>query len=545
MTNRIDGKYRVITELGRGGMGTAYLAAMTGPAAFRKLAVIKQLHPQLVSEPELVRMFIEEARLAARIDHPHVVQTFEVRVHGNEPYIAMEYIDGFSLERLVKRGRELGTGLPLPIHLTVLMHTLDGLHFAHELTDFDGKPFSLVHRDVSPHNVMVSAQGHAKLVDFGVAKATTSNGGTRSGVAKGKSAYMPLEQFEGLVVDRRADVFAVGVMLWQALTGERLLANKNEPEIYRLLLEGMPKPSAVKADVDPDLEVVCMRALAKRRDDRYVTAAAMLADLELIVAQKPELRASPRDVSTWVEKSFREERARIREAVEAAFADIANAETEAAEVPPTSDRGQPPPSRAVAVPSLPARRRPAWMGYAVGAAVAVLAFVAARGARTRSAAAAEDDGNTRIEVRASDAAKVRLDGAPLEGVPARGMFRRDGTRHLLRVEAEGKEPYAEWISLDVARIVLDVSLRAIPAPPAKTEARRDEVPAPSVTASAPAPTVSAKAASKSAPLVAAQLKPVASAPNKAPIEPAAPAAQPSSGIRVDLDPENPFKRGKP
>src|SRR5262249_8752669 len=164
-------------------------------------------------------MFLAEARLAARINHPNVVQTNEVGFDGQFYYIVMAYIEGPSLENIVRR---LGASFPLNLHLYILLQALAGLHEAHELKDFEGRPLNVVHRDVSPHNIMVSYEGEVKILDFGIAKAADSGGNTRTGIMKGKCAYMAPEQYGSGDVDRRADVFAAGVCLWQAITGARL-----------------------------------------------------------------------------------------------------------------------------------------------------------------------------------------------------------------------------------------------------------------------------------------------------------------------------------
>lgn len=178
----VIGKYHLLATLGRGGMAEVFLAVIQGPAGFSKLVVLKELRPELSSEPEFLSMFLDEARLAARLQHPNVVQTNEVGHEGSRHFIAMEYLDGQPLSRVLSRMRGQ---LPLPLHLRVLSETLAALHYAHELRDFDGTPLAVVHRDVTPHNVFVTYDGEVKLVDFGIAKATDSSTETRTGVLKG------------------------------------------------------------------------------------------------------------------------------------------------------------------------------------------------------------------------------------------------------------------------------------------------------------------------------------------------------------------------
>src|SRR6185437_8026107 len=236
------GKYRLIAELGHGGMAEVYLAVVRGPAGFNKLVVIKQIRPQLAEDPEFLAMFLDEARLAARLSHPNVVQTNEVGQEGSRYFIAMEYLEGQPLNRVLHRVQKTG-GIPLALHVKILSDVLGGLHHAHELADFDGTPLEVVHRDVTPHNVFITYDGQVKVVDFGIAKALNSSAETRTGVLKGKVAYMAPEQARGERCDRRADVFSVGVMLWEAATGRRLW--KGVPDItilQRLLAGDIPRP---------------------------------------------------------------------------------------------------------------------------------------------------------------------------------------------------------------------------------------------------------------------------------------------------------------
>ena len=286
--------YQLIAELGRGGMGTAYLAVVQGPAGFNKFQVIKCLRPLLAEEPEFLRMFLDEARLAARVEHPNVVQTNEVGFDGKNHFIAMEYLEGQSLEALSHRARDTGV-FRLDIHLRIIADILGGLHAAHELRDFEGKPLNVVHRDMSPHNAIVTYEGAVKVVDFGIAKAADSADKTRSGVMKGKVGYMAVEQIGGGDVDRRTDVFAVGIILWQTLAQQRIWG-KNEADILANLLVGnIPKPSSVKPEVDPRIEAICLKALGHKKEDRYATASDFQAAIEGFLADAG-MRATAREI---------------------------------------------------------------------------------------------------------------------------------------------------------------------------------------------------------------------------------------------------------
>src|SRR5262245_45560386 len=201
------GKYQLIANLGHGGMADVYLSVVHGPVGFNKLTVIKRLRPSLAEEQEFLAMFLDEARLAARLNHPNVVQTNEVAEIEGQYYIAMEYLDGQPLNRILTRAQKAGT-LPRELLIRVVADCLAGLHYAHELADYDGSPLGVVHRDASPHNIFVTYDGQTKVVDFGIAKAATRSAETRGGVLKGKVAYMAPEQARSGEVDRRSDVFA-------------------------------------------------------------------------------------------------------------------------------------------------------------------------------------------------------------------------------------------------------------------------------------------------------------------------------------------------
>ena len=313
------GKYRLIAELGHGGMAQVFLALARGPAGFNKLSVIKQIREQLAEDPEFLTMFLHEARLAARLNHPNVVQTNEVGEDGKRYFIAMEYLEGQPLNRIIQRtGRE--SGIPAGKHLRILCEALAGLHHAHELLDYDGTPLQVVHRDVTPHNVFVTYAGQVKVVDFGIAKALSQSAETKAGVLKGKVAYMAPEQARGDKVDRRADIFSVGVMIWEALAGRRMFKGLTDVVIIQKIVNGqLPSPRSVKPDVDERLEAVCMKAIAHNREDRYETAADLEAALEEALDATGD-RSNLRDVGKLVAQQFEPERGRIKGLVEAALA---------------------------------------------------------------------------------------------------------------------------------------------------------------------------------------------------------------------------------
>jgi serine/threonine-protein kinase len=299
-------------------MGDVWLAMSHGPAGFSKLVVVKQLRGMFADEPRLLTMFLDEARTSARLNHPHIVQTHEVGQDGDAYFIAMEYLDGQSLQRLRRRTRDAGAPLPLALELPVLLAMLRALDYAHELEDYDGTPLRLVHRDISPQNVIVTYDGQVKLLDFGIAKARDSADDARAGTIQGKMAYMAPEQARGDDVDRRADVFSMGVLLAEAITGERYWPRIPHAELYHHLVRGELPNVRERAWPAPEaLLRVCEKALAFERDARFASAAEMVADIEAIIAANPELRAPVHATSTCVAEVFAEHRAKVRSTIDA------------------------------------------------------------------------------------------------------------------------------------------------------------------------------------------------------------------------------------
>ncbi len=282
------GKYRLIAELGRGGMADVYLAVAAGPGGFNKLLVIKQL--RMVDDPSMVTMFLDEAKLAARVSHPNIVQTFEVAQEASRAYMVMEFLDGPSLSRLRRAAVKQGERVPLGIELHIMREALLGLHSAHELRDYDGKPLNVVHRDFTPQNIMTTYAGDAKIVDFGIAKALDQEGKTSAGVFKGKLSYVPPEQLMGAAVDRRTDVFAAGVMLYEAVTGASPWQGKTNAQITHELASGNIPRLMENEDAPAELAAIIDQAMAIDPDDRYETADELrLALDEFIREHKLEL----------------------------------------------------------------------------------------------------------------------------------------------------------------------------------------------------------------------------------------------------------------
>jgi serine/threonine-protein kinase len=305
-----SGRYRTLFELGQGGTANVSLAVAKGPEGFKKLLVVKQLRSVYARDPDFLAMFMSEARLSARLNHPHVVQVYEVFERDTTPIISMEYIEGQTLDAVLALPEPK---LPLDLHLRILADVLSGLHYSHELRGHNQEPLNVVHRDVSPHNVMVSYEGVVKVLDFGIAKLSGSTVETEAGVIKGKLRYMPPEQIAGEAVDRRADVFAVGVMMWEALSGNKLWKGLSDATIMNRVLNGqIPAPSSSSgAEIPAELAGICMRALAAERDDRFQSALEMEVALEGYLADRSHY-ASARELGRFMTDRF----ASVRNGVE-------------------------------------------------------------------------------------------------------------------------------------------------------------------------------------------------------------------------------------
>jgi serine/threonine-protein kinase len=312
------GKYRPIADLGQGGTASVFLAVARGPSDFNKLVVLKMLKRELADEIDFRQMFLSEARLSARLNHPNVVQTYEILEAKGRPIIVMEYLEGQALSRIINRTRGDGAPAEFPVsmHLRILAESLTGLHYAHDLSDYNGQPLGLVHRDMTPQNVFVSYDGRVCLLDFGIAKLSTGakENQTAVGVLKGKLRYMPPEQLLGPSVDRRTDVYAAGVMIWEAATGARMWQGMPETTIMQRVATGdIPAPRSVAPNISEELERICMKALAYKREDRYQTAAELQSDLEKYL---DDSQYTPRAIGKFVDKLFAEERKQVKAMIE-------------------------------------------------------------------------------------------------------------------------------------------------------------------------------------------------------------------------------------
>ncbi len=272
-------------------MATILLARLVGPSDFQKHLVIKRIHDHLTADDETLNRFLDEARLAARVHHPNVVQIFEFDQHEGTYYIAMEYVHGENLADLYNHVRQdPSTGYHWGHAARVVAEAAAGLHAAHELLGGDGEPLRIVHRDVSPQNIMVSYDGHVKVADFGIAHAVGRRHNTVDGTVMGKVAYMSPEQCHGEVLDRRTDVFALGIVLYEMVCLRRLFRARSDQETMRRVLQcDFTPPRQVRPDLPPGLEQILLRALALRREDRYQTAAELQYAIEGLLAQEGAL----------------------------------------------------------------------------------------------------------------------------------------------------------------------------------------------------------------------------------------------------------------
>ncbi|HEY1959009.1 MAG TPA: serine/threonine-protein kinase [Polyangiaceae bacterium] len=509
-------KYRRIVELGRGGMAVVSLTAMRSSHDVTKLVVVKELQANLAADPEYRTMFLDEARLAARLNHPNVVQTFEIVDHvgasatdGLEGVCAlvMEYLDGQALNRI--RARMKDDSRALGVYLAVVIEALSGLEYAHTLLDYSGKPLGIVHRDVSPHNIFVTYSGEVKVLDFGIAKANdASSAPTQVGTVKGKLGYMAPEQARGDRVDARADVFACGVILWEAAVRRRLWAGLPEPAIMYKLSQGeIPAPRDVAPAVPEALDAICRKALAHDPAGRYESAAKLRDDLEAFVATLPG-RPTRRNLGEIVSGLFAEERTQVRKLIEEELGRVAAASTSefsalalrslprlpgANDSSSSVDRitgptGPTGPTQVNAASSVvpPARSRaPLFVALGVGAAVALgfgavgVARFGSHAAPAPSAASEPPSSIARAPAVSAAAAlpgrrvlavdpptaRVTVDGAPL----APGAHSIDGGAPvMLHVEAEGYAPADVRVAFDTSDPIV---IRLAPIPAATATAR--------------------------------------------------------------------------
>ncbi len=297
------GRYELVRRLAIGGMAELYLARVTGIDGFSKLLVLKRILPHLARESDFIRMFVREARIAATLHHANIVQVFDIGKVDETYFFTMEYVLGIDVRRLLLDAVEAKTPVPLEHAISIIIAVAAGLHYAHEQRGDDGKELGIVHRDVSPSNILVGFDGVTKILDFGIATITRDRNATRPGSIKGKVSYMSPEQAGGEDLDRRADVFAIGILLYELTTNSYLFSGPSDLDVMRNVVEGRIKPPSFRVPgYPPELERIVMRALERNREARYPTAAQLQIELEQF-AFSQRLEMSPRRLAEYV-KAF-------------------------------------------------------------------------------------------------------------------------------------------------------------------------------------------------------------------------------------------------
>ena len=494
------GRYRLLLELGHGGMAHVYLGLVSGIAGFSKLVVLKVMRDELREHPASLNMFLGEARLAARMNHPNVVQTSEVGEDTGRYFICMEYLEGQTLSRLLKK--TIDEALPLGARLEIMCQMLEGLSYLHGFCDLDGTPLGLVHRDISPNNVFVTFEGSVKVLDFGVAKAAGISHVTEAGTFKGKLGYAAPEQIIGRS-DQRSDVFAAGVLLWEILTYRRLTQDRTQTEIVQGRIGGAESELMLQkgTDVPAELMGICSKAASKAPEDRYPTASAMQAAIREYIAQH-SLEFPSEKLRDLLHRTFEQERKEMRSTIDprmkqAQLEDEHPSEVSKAPFVPNAgavfggtSSGATPTNAAA-----PAGRGKLVMAAAVvaliaGTAGALLmspsaktepAATSATAAQSKSAetsAATPTPALVKLELSASPAgAELLLDGAKLEGNPFTGQLPRDGALHRFEARAPGRKSEARMLPLDRdLTLHLDLVFPSAPAAGAASAAGKTPTP---------------------------------------------------------------------
>jgi serine/threonine-protein kinase len=307
------GGYTLLEQIGVGGMAEVFLARRSGVEGFEKEIVIKRIRPHLSATPSFVNMFLGEAKLAAQLNHPNIVQIYDLGKIKDSYFIAMEYIPGRDMSAVIPKSKQTGIPFPVEYALKIASNVCEALYYAHTKTDAFGMPVHIVHRDVSPENVRVAWTGTVKILDFGIAKAATQLHETKTGEIKGKLVYMSPEQVMGKDVDHRSDVFSLGVVLYECITGLKLFSGDNDLAIMNNIIEGkIYPPSYFRDDVSPEVEAILMKALEKEPHERYESAVQMQLDIDTFLAGH-EFTPSNIHLSNFMKQLFKDELAAERE----------------------------------------------------------------------------------------------------------------------------------------------------------------------------------------------------------------------------------------
>ncbi|MCK5807951.1 serine/threonine protein kinase [bacterium] len=278
---RVFGKYYLLELIAQGGMAEVFKAKMFGVEGFEKIVAIKKILQEIAEDSDFIEMFIDEAKIAVQLQHPNIVQILELGKIDDAYFIAMELVNGRDIKTVRKRLKRVDLLMPVEQSVYTLAQVCDGLDYAHRKTDEKMKPLNIIHRDISPQNMIISYEGTVKLIDFGIAKAKSKSTKTQAGMLKGKFAYMSPEQVAGMAIDRRSDIFSLGVVLFEMLTGKRLFLGKNDvATLEKIKNADVPKPSVFNSAVTPELDRIVLKALAKDRDERYQWASEFAEDLK-------------------------------------------------------------------------------------------------------------------------------------------------------------------------------------------------------------------------------------------------------------------------
>jgi serine/threonine protein kinase len=354
------GKYYLLERISVGGMAEVFKAKSFGEAGFERLVAVKRILPSIAEDQEFIAMFVDEAKLAVQLTHPNIAQIFELGKVAETYFIALEYVGGKDLRAIFERAKKRGETVPVPMACYLVMKLCEGLDYAHNKKDAAGRALELVHRDVSPQNILVSYDGDVKLIDFGIAKAASKSSKTQAGILKGKFGYMSPEQVRGLQVDRRSDVFAVGICLYELLTMERLFVGESDFSTLEKVrnVEIMP-PTSYNRKVPDELEAIVLKALAKHPEDRYRTAMDLHDDLQSFMYTSGNFFAR-KDLSAYQHRLFAEEIAKeaARDDEYRKFDSSRASDLEELEVSVSSPNGPPPPLPSRGAPPPGALRSP-------------------------------------------------------------------------------------------------------------------------------------------------------------------------------------------
>ena len=495
------GQYELLSHLASGGMAEIYLARQTGIHGFEKQVVVKRILPQLTARKEFVEMFFDEARLAAQLKHPNIVEIYDLGQEEDDYFIAMEYLKGQTLRETVVESIKRGSPLPPVIAAFVVSQVCDGLAYAHEFADGSGGSLGIVHRDVSPNNIILTYSGGVKLVDFGVAKTRVQTHRTEAGVLRGKLSYMSPEQCLGRPLDGRADVFSAGVVLWELLAQRRLFRrNSEEKTIEAVLSAHIPLVKEYRHGVPMELDAIARRAMERNLESRYQDAALMASEIRKCLLNQDKM-VSNQEVGEFVRMLFLGEMPRPKRRPEKlltpvarpAFLDnlddetspekdmatklvdldedepyLADIDTEVEGVYPRTDseaeREFPPTveSDSITVAPAAARKWPWLVGAAVALVVAVLVIIFARGDESNEAPAAEaevfeDDieNLTRLVVRSRPrGCVVKVNGIKIPGVtPLEDLSVVPGRKHVVVVNCIGHQREVRTVSGQAGEIL--------------------------------------------------------------------------------------------